>query len=47
MAREKSEKWDVIIWPLREAINTLQRGESALISDNVIIYLRDVYDHTI
>jgi magnesium transporter len=35
------------VWPLREAINALQRGESALISDNVIIYLRDVYDHTI
>ncbi|UCF83748.1 MAG: magnesium/cobalt transporter CorA [Desulfobacteraceae bacterium] len=35
------------VWPLREAINALQRGESALISDSVIIYLRDVYDHTI
>jgi magnesium transporter len=35
------------VWPLREVINVLQRGESALISDNVIIYLRDVYDHTI
>jgi len=35
------------VWPLREVINVLQRGESAFISDNVIIYLRDVYDHTI
>ncbi|MCJ7775678.1 MAG: magnesium/cobalt transporter CorA [Desulfobulbaceae bacterium] len=35
------------VWPLREAINALQRGESSLVTDNVNIYLRDVYDHTI
>ena len=35
------------VWPLREAINALQRGESSLITDNVNIYLRDVHDHTI
>ena len=35
------------IWPLREVINGLQRGESALIKESTAIYLRDVYDHTI
>jgi magnesium transporter len=35
------------VWPLREAINALQRGESSLITDAVSVYLRDVYDHTI
>ncbi len=35
------------IWPLREAINALQRTESPLIGESVAPYLRDVYDHTI
>lgn len=35
------------IWPLREIINALTRGESELIRDETVIYLRDVYDHTI
>ncbi len=35
------------VWPLREVINSLQRGESPLIKDSTRIYLRDVYDHTI
>jgi len=35
------------VWPLREVINGLQRGESALIQDTTQMYLRDVYDHTI
>jgi magnesium transporter len=35
------------IWPLREVINGLQRGESSLIKDTTGIFLRDVYDHTI
>jgi magnesium transporter len=35
------------IWPLREIISTLQRGESDLIEDSTQIYLRDVYEHTI
>ena len=35
------------VWPLREAISVLYRGESPLIADGVIPYLRDVYDHTI
>jgi magnesium transporter len=36
-----------LIWPLREVINGLQRGESSLIKETTGIYLRDVYDHTI
>ena len=35
------------VWPLREVINGLTRGESALIKESTGIYLRDVYDHTI
>ncbi len=35
------------IWPLREAINGLERCESKLISKQTRIFLRDVYDHTI
>ncbi len=35
------------VWPLRDVANSLARGESELISDKSIIYLRDVYDHTI
>jgi len=35
------------IWPLREVVNTLDRGDSALIKDSTLPYLRDVYDHTI
>jgi magnesium transporter len=35
------------IWPQRNALNTLIRGESDLISPSVQIYLRDCYDHTI
>jgi magnesium transporter len=35
------------VWPIREVINSLQRGESALIKETTGIFLRDVYDHTI
>ncbi len=35
------------IWPLREIIACLVRGESSLIQKSTEIYLRDVYDHTI
>lgn len=35
------------VWPLREVINALERGESPLITESTGIYLRDVYDHTI
>lgn len=35
------------VWPLREVINVMERGESPLITAPARIYLRDVYDHTI
>ncbi len=35
------------VWPLREVLAALQRGESSLISSSTHVYLRDVYDHTI
>jgi magnesium transporter len=35
------------VWPLREVINILERGESSVIQKSTLIYLRDVYDHTI
>ncbi len=35
------------VWPLREVINALDRGESPLIAEATGIFLRDVYDHTI
>lgn len=35
------------IWPLREVIGELERGESPLVKDSSTIYLKDVYDHTI
>jgi len=35
------------VWPLREAISALQRRESTLIKDTTLVYLKDVYDHTI
>ncbi len=35
------------VWPLREAISRLERGESELVTRNTHLYLRDVYDHTI
>jgi len=35
------------IWPLREVLSGVQRGESPLFDEHTLIYLRDVYDHTI
>jgi magnesium transporter len=35
------------VWPLREVINSLERGESSLIQQGTRIFLRDVYDHSI
>jgi magnesium transporter len=35
------------VWPLREVINAMARGETSLIKESAKIYLRDVYDHTI
>jgi magnesium transporter len=35
------------VWPLREVIGSLERGESPFMSESTKLYLRDVYDHTI
>ncbi|MBS1172977.1 MAG: magnesium Mg(2+) and cobalt Co(2+) transport protein CorA [Proteobacteria bacterium] len=35
------------VWPLREVLNTLQRGEASFFQPETLIYLRDVYDHTV
>ena len=35
------------VWPLREVISILERGESSLILESTNVYLRDIYGHTI
>lgn len=35
------------IWPLREVISGLERGDSPLVKESTGIYFRDVYDHII
>jgi magnesium transporter len=35
------------VWPLREVLNTLQRGDARFFLPETRIYLRDVYDHTV
>ena len=35
------------VWPMREVIGWLERGESVLLRPESRIYFRDIYDHTI
>jgi magnesium transporter len=35
------------VWPLRELIGGLERRDSELVQEGTIIYLRDLYDHTV
>lgn len=35
------------LWPTREVMGALSRGDSALIKESTRIYLRDIYDHTV
>lgn len=35
------------VWPLREVISGLERGDSPLVKGATKVYIRDVYDHTI
>lgn len=35
------------VWSLRDAINTLIRDDSPLISEELTVFLRDVYDHIV
>jgi magnesium transporter len=35
------------VWPLRELVGSLRRGESSLVQESTVVFLGDVYDHTI
>ncbi|HXC93602.1 MAG TPA: magnesium/cobalt transporter CorA [Geobacteraceae bacterium] len=35
------------IWPLREVINSMVRRDSPMVKEATLVYLRDLYDHTI
>ncbi len=35
------------VWPLREVINSLVKDPSQLIKETTLVFLRDVYDHTV
>ncbi|HEY5584390.1 MAG TPA: magnesium/cobalt transporter CorA [Ruminiclostridium sp.] len=35
------------VWPLRDVLSSLERGESDLIKDTTEIYTRDLYDHVV
>ena len=35
------------LWPQRDVLNSLVRGDSGLIADENMVYYRDCYDHTI
>jgi len=35
------------IWPQREVVSSLLRGDSEIIDDKILLYYRDVYDHVI
>lgn len=35
------------VWPLREVINSMVRNEAGCFEPDTVLYLRDVYDHTV
>lgn len=35
------------VWPLRDVVNTINRGESDLITEETSVFYRDIYDHAI
>lgn len=35
------------VWPLREVINGMLRGDTDLVQQETLVFLRDVYDHTV
>jgi magnesium transporter len=35
------------VWPQREAVNSLIRDENPLVTDEVRVFLRDTYDHSV
>jgi len=36
-----------MLWPQRDVLNSLVRGDSGLIADENMVYYRDCYDHTV
>ena len=36
-----------MLWPQRDVLNYLMRGDQKLISDSTLLYLRDCYDHSV
>lgn len=36
-----------MLWPQREVVNQLLRGDHPLVKEGTLVYLRDCYDHTI
>lgn len=34
------------VWPLREMVRNMERGESTIFQENTALYFRDLYDHT-
>jgi magnesium transporter len=34
------------VWPVREVVSSMERAGSSLVRESTLIYLRDVYDHT-
>ncbi len=35
------------VWPLREVVGKLERLDSDLVIDSTVLYIKDVYDHTV
>lgn len=35
------------VWPVREVVSFLERGDTQLVDDTCRVYFRDIYDHTI
>ena len=45
--REQTALLRRAIWPLREVVHFLERGETPLLRESTGMYVRDLYDHTI
>lgn len=35
------------VWPVRELVSALERGETSHVKESTVVYLRDIYDHVI
>lgn len=35
------------VWPLREVVGKLERLDSDIVKDSTVLYIKDVYDHTV